>query len=50
LASLSNLTSPTVKSFIEILKETFIVFTQKPFFKNKLKEINKSPKLYFLDP
>lgn len=50
LASLAWLTSPTVKSFIEILKETFIVFTQKPFFKNKLKEINKAPKLYFLDP
>lgn len=49
VASLSNLSSPTVKSFIEILKETFIVFTQKPFFKNKLKEINKSPKLYFYD-
>ena len=50
LASLSNLTSPTVKTFIEVLRETFIVFTQKPFFRNKLKEINKSPKLYFLDP
>lgn len=50
VASLSNLSSPTVKSFIEILKETFIVFTQKPFFSNKLKEINKAPKLYFLDP
>lgn len=49
IASLSNLSSPTVKSFIEILKETFIVFTQKPFFNNKLKEINKAPKLYFLD-
>lgn len=50
LASLSNLTSPTVKTFVEVLRETFIVFTQKPFFRNKLKEINKSPKLYFLDP
>lgn len=50
IASLSNLSSPTVKSFIEILKETFIVFTQRPFFRNKLKEINKSPKLYFTDP
>ncbi|MDD5770494.1 MAG: ATP-binding protein [Candidatus Gracilibacteria bacterium] len=49
IASLSNLSSPTVKSFIEVLKETFIVFTQKPFFNNKLKEINKSPKLYFYD-
>jgi hypothetical protein len=49
LASLSNLSAPTVKSFIEILKETFIVFSLKPFFNNKLKEINKSPKLYFLD-
>lgn len=50
IASLSNLSSPTVKSFIEILKETFIVFTAKPFFRNKLKELNKAPKLYFLDP
>ena len=32
------------------MKETFIVFEQRPFFRNKLKEINKSPKLYFLDP
>lgn len=50
IASLSNLSSPTVKIFIEILRETFIVFTLKPFFTNKLKEINKAPKLYFLDP
>lgn len=50
LASLSNLTSPTVKKFVGILEETFIVFTQRPFFRNKLKEINKSPKLYFIDP
>lgn len=50
IAWLTNVSSPTVKTFIDILKETFIVFTQKPFFRNKLKEINKSPKLYFLDP
>jgi len=49
LAGLANLSAPTVKSFIEILKETFIVFSLRPFFNNKLKEINKSPKLYFLD-
>ena len=50
LASLTHLSAPTVKKFIETLEETFIVFRQRPFFRNKLKEINKSPKLYFIDP
>lgn len=49
LASLTHVSAPTIKAFISVLEETFIVFTQKPFFRNKLKEINKSPKLYFYD-
>ncbi len=50
LASLSHISAPSVKKFIQVLKETFLVIEQKPFFNNKLKEINKSPKIYFLDP
>ncbi len=39
----------TLKSYLEILEETFIVKQVKPFFTNKNKEIVKVPKIYFLD-
>jgi len=39
-----------VKSYIELLKETFLIAEVKPFFTNKNKELVKIPKVYFLDP
>lgn len=39
----------TVKNYIEILEETFLIKKVIPYFSNKNKEISKSPKIYFVD-
>ncbi|MFH1209814.1 MAG: ATP-binding protein [archaeon] len=38
-----------VKNYIEILKETYLVYLLKPFYTNKNKELVKIPKVYFID-
>lgn len=40
---------PTAERFAYLLQESLLVYTVKPFFKNKLKEIVKMPKVYFSD-
>ncbi len=52
ISTISNTVSlsiPTVKKYIAILKETFIIDELKPFFRNKNKEISKNGKIYFKD-
>ena len=49
LSSFSDVDINTLKSYLEILEETFIIKQIKPFFTNKNKEIIKAPKIYFLD-
>ena len=49
IAQIAGLSQKTVKSYIELLKETFLIAEVKPFFTNKNKEIVKIPKVYFLD-
>ncbi len=39
----------TLKNYISLLEETYLIRTIKPFYSNKKKEIIKSPKVYFLD-
>lgn len=39
----------TVKKYIEIFEQSFIIFRLYPFSKNKRDEIVKSPKIYFYD-
>ena len=39
----------TLKSYLNFLEKTFIIFFVPPFFTNKTKEIVKNPKIYFLD-
>jgi len=39
----------TVKNYIRILRETFLIIKLVPYFTNKNKEIAKIPKIYFLD-
>lgn len=39
----------TVKNYISILRETFIINTLHPYYTNKNKEISKMPKIYFMD-
>ena len=49
LSSFTNIGFHQLKKYIEIIKKTFICFEVKPYFRNKRKEIVKSPKIYFLD-
>lgn len=52
LSSISTaigLSLPTVKKYINLLQETFILEELKPFFRNKNKEISKNGKIFFKD-
>ena len=52
LSSISTaigLSLPTVKKYIHLLQETFIIRELKPFFRNKNKEISKNGKIFFGD-
>lgn len=49
LSSLTNIEFHKLKKYINILKKTFILIELKPYFTNKIKELSKSPKMYFLD-
>lgn len=49
IAQITSLKFSEVKSYIEILKETFITFILRPFYSNKNKELVKIPKIYFVD-
>ena len=44
-----GLSLPTVKKYINLLQETFIIDELKPFFRNKNKEISKNGKIFFKD-
>lgn len=51
--ALSNdvgVSATTIKSWISVLKASFVVFELPPFFENIRKRVVKSPKLYFCDP
>ena len=49
IAQIAGFSQKTVKNYIELLKETFLVVEVRPFFRNKNKEIVKIPKIYFFD-
>jgi hypothetical protein len=38
-----------IKKYIEILKETYLIYELRPYYTNKNKEIAKIPKIYFID-
>lgn len=38
-----------IKGHLSILEETYIISLLKPFFTNKLSELKKNPKVYFID-
>ena len=44
-----GLSLPTVKKYINLLQDTFIVDELRPFFRNKNKEISKNGKIFFKD-
>jgi hypothetical protein len=49
ICSANNIDINTLKRYLNILTETFIISLVSPFFTNKNKEIVKSPKVYFYD-
>ncbi len=40
---------PTIANYIYLLEQSLVLYPVRPFFKNKLKEIIKMPKYYFVD-
>jgi len=49
LSALSELSSPEVKKYLNILEKTFICSLMSPFQSNKRTELVKNPKVYFYD-
>ncbi|MBI4358776.1 MAG: ATP-binding protein [Candidatus Omnitrophica bacterium] len=49
LSQASGLDYRNLKRHLQILEETFVSRTIRPFFKNRQKELSKSPKIYFWD-
>jgi len=49
LASKLNIGARTVKRYIELFEQSFIIFTIKPYSSRKRDEIAKMPKIYFYD-
>lgn len=52
LSSFSNsigVSQNTIKSWIALLEQSYIIFTLQPYFKNFHKRIVKTPKVYFYD-
>ncbi len=49
LANKVGVSLPTIKSWLSILEQSFIIFRLPPFYKNFNKRITKTPKLYFYD-
>ena len=50
LANIIGLRYEKVKELCELLESLYCLKIVRPFFSNKLKEIIKAPKIYFLDP
>lgn len=44
-----GVTSPTLKSWLGILKTSYIVFALQPYYSNINKRLTKTPKIYFYD-
>lgn len=49
LATLSEISQPTAKSWLSLLERLHIIYLLSPYSNNKLKRLAKTPKLYFWD-
>lgn len=49
LSQMCGLDDKTVKNYLEILKETFLIKINLPWYTNKNNELVKMPKVYFID-
>lgn len=44
-----NLSFQSVKKYLNAMEKSHLIFVANPFFTNKIKEITKQPKIYFID-
>jgi len=49
LSNSLNLSFQTVKKYLDAMEKSYLITRVHPFFTNKLKEIVKQPKIYFID-
>ena len=49
LAAEVGISSPTIGSWISILEASHIIYTLKPWYKNRTSQVVKTPKIYFCD-
>jgi uncharacterized protein len=49
LQSTLNISFQTVKKYLGAMEKSHLIFSVLPFYRNKLKEISKQPKVYFID-
>jgi len=49
VASDMGLSFQTVKKYLDAMEKSYLIARVEPFFTNKLKEVAKQPKLYFVD-
>ncbi len=49
LSKSCGLSVPTVRAWISVLKQSYLVFTLEPYYNNYSKRLIKSPKIYFYD-
>lgn len=49
LGNISNLSAPTIKNYLNILEETYIIKLISPFSTSAKVEIGKTPKIFFYD-
>ncbi|MBS3071665.1 ATP-binding protein [Candidatus Pacearchaeota archaeon] len=44
-----NLSFQTIKKYLDAMEKSYLISRAKPFHTNKIKEITKQPKIYFID-
>ncbi len=49
LSSISEINQVTIREYIDVLEQTYIIREVKPFFTNKKKMVTKRSKVYFVD-
>jgi predicted AAA+ superfamily ATPase len=49
LSKMTGYTFLSIKKYLKLLEQIYVSIRVAPYFKNKLKEISKSPKIYLLD-
>ncbi|MGC9309382.1 MAG: ATP-binding protein [Candidatus Nanoarchaeia archaeon] len=49
ISSNLNLSFQTIKKYLQAMEKSYLIYNVTPFYQNKIKEISKQPKIYFID-